>query len=51
MITDSRGSVFVEYVVVLTFVALAAAGAVVACGVPLLELFRAQVLWLSLPFP
>ncbi|NLE85303.1 MAG: hypothetical protein GX607_02780 [Myxococcales bacterium] len=46
-----RGGVFAEYVVVLTLLAVGAALAVVACGVPLLELYRAQVFWLSLPFP
>jgi len=48
---DVRGGVFAEYVVVLTLLAVGAALAVVACGVPLLELYRAQVFWLSLPFP
>ncbi len=48
---DVRGGVFAEYVVVLTLLAVGAALAVVACGAPLLELYRVQVLWLSLPFP
>jgi hypothetical protein len=43
--------VLVEYVVVLTLLSLGAALAVVACGVPLLELYRAEVRWLALPFP
>jgi hypothetical protein len=41
----------VEYVVVLSLVAVGAAVAVVACGVPLLALFRAQVAWIGLPVP
>ena len=48
-LTDARGSVFVEYVVVLTLVAVGVALATVACGVPLLEMYRAQVFWLGLP--
>ncbi len=47
----AAGSVVVEYVVVLTLLALGAAFAVVACGVPLFELYRAEVRWLGLPFP
>lgn len=50
-LTDARGSVFVEYVVVLTLVAVGVALATVACGVPLLEMYRAQVFWLGLPIP
>ncbi len=48
---QAAGSVVVEYVVVLTLLALGAAFAVVACGVPLFELYRAEVRWLGLPFP
>lgn len=48
---DVRGSVFAEYVVVLAVVAVGAALAVMACGVPLLELYRAQVAWIGLPIP
>jgi hypothetical protein len=47
----AAGSVIVEYVVVLTLLSLGAALAVVACGVPLFELYRAEVRWLGLPFP
>lgn len=50
-LADSRGTVVAEYVVVLSLVAVGAALAVVACGVPLLALFRAQVAWIGLPIP
>lgn len=51
VLADARGSVFAEYVVVLTLLAVGTALATVACGVPLLEMFRAQVFWLGLPIP
>ncbi|HLV67493.1 MAG TPA: hypothetical protein VKY73_16840 [Polyangiaceae bacterium] len=51
LLRDQRGTVFVEYLVVLSLVAIGAAAATVACGVPLLELYRAQVAWLGLPIP
>jgi hypothetical protein len=48
---DERGSVFVEYVMLLCLVALACAGAVVATGVPLVRMFVMRQTWLLLPFP
>lgn len=48
---DDRGTVLVEYVVVLTLVAVLAVGAVVALGPMLLGLFQYQHGLLLLPFP
>lgn len=48
---DTGGVVFVEYVALLTLVTLIGSGAVVALGIPLLNLFRYQELMLSLPIP
>lgn len=45
------GVVFVEYVALLTLVTVIGSGAVVALGIPLLNLFRYQELMLSLPIP
>lgn len=46
-----RGTVTVEYVVVLSTVAVGCVLALVALGVPLVSLFRLQTAWLRLPFP
>jgi Flp pilus assembly pilin Flp len=46
-----RGSVQVEYVVVLVLVAVVVAGAIAGLGLPLLRHFHAQVAWLMLPVP
>ncbi|MDX2051709.1 MAG: hypothetical protein SFV15_04905 [Polyangiaceae bacterium] len=48
---DERGSVFVEYVVVLTVFSLVCVAALVAVGLPLLRHFQAQMAWLLLPVP
>jgi hypothetical protein len=48
---DDRGSVFVEYVILLCLVALVCALAVVATGVPLVRMFAMRQTWLLLPFP
>lgn len=48
---EERGSVFVEYVVVLTVFSLVCVAALVAVGLPLLRHFQAQVAWLLLPVP
>lgn len=46
-----RGSVTVEYVVLLSTVALGLAAAVVGLGVPLVRTYLEQTALLSLPFP
>ncbi len=48
---DLRGSVTVEYTVLLVLVALGAGAAVVALGPPLARMFLAQQTWLSLGVP
>lgn len=48
---DTRGTVLVEYVVVLTLVVVGAVGAMVALGPMLLGLFQYQRGILLLPFP
>jgi hypothetical protein len=50
-VPDDRGSVFVEYVILLCLVALVCALAVVAAGVPLVRMFMMRQTWLLLPFP
>ena len=47
----TRGIVFVEYVALLLLVTIIGAGAVLALGLPLVNLFRFQQLVLSLPIP
>jgi Flp pilus assembly pilin Flp len=51
LVSDSRGTVMVEYVIVLCLVAVGAAVAIIALGTLLLELFRYQQALLVLPFP
>lgn len=48
---DERGSVLVEYTIVLCLVAVGAVGALAACGVLLLRFFIYQQALLLLPFP
>jgi len=48
---DDRGSVSVEYIVVLTLVSLAAVAAMVALGAPLVSTYLAQTAWLIAPIP
>jgi Flp pilus assembly pilin Flp len=51
-ITESeRGSVMVEYAVLLTVVAMAVAFATVALGIPLTSMYFSQRTWLLLPYP
>lgn len=49
--TDERGSVTVEYTVLLGFVAVGCALAVVGLGTPLVRAFLAQERWLLLAVP
>ena len=51
MLLDVRGSVTVEYVVLLTLVAVVCALAVAGLGKPLVEAFETRVTWLLLPLP
>jgi hypothetical protein len=51
MTLDQRGSVFVEYVVLLITVSLGLAAATVAISPLLVELYQAQVAVLFLPIP
>lgn len=48
---DSRGSVTVEYVVVLTLVSVLAVAAMVGLGVPLVQTYLTQTAWIVAPFP
>ena len=50
-VSDSRGTVMVEYVIVLCLVAVGASVAIIALGTLLLELVRYQQALLVLPFP
>jgi Flp pilus assembly pilin Flp len=51
LLDDQRGTVTVEYVIVLCLVSIGAALAVIALGTLLLELFHYQQALLVLPFP
>ena len=48
---DDRGSVFIEYVLVLALVAVGATAAIALVGKGLVALFIFQEAWLLLPFP
>jgi Flp pilus assembly pilin Flp len=48
---DARGSVTVEYTVLLVLVAMACVFAMIALGVPLVRMFETYQTWLLLPFP
>lgn len=48
---DTRGSVTVEYTVLLVLVALSCALAMVTLGAPLVRMFATYETWLLLPFP
>jgi Flp pilus assembly pilin Flp len=48
---DERGSIFVEYVTILSFVAFGCVIAIIALGVPLVRYFSAQAAILGLPIP
>ena len=48
---DELGGVMTEYVIVLVFVSLGCALALIGLGAPLVSLFRLQRTWLLLPFP
>jgi len=48
---DDRGSVTVEYTVLLVVVAVGCSLAVVGLGAPLVQMFVTLEAWLLLPFP
>ena len=48
---DERGTVMVEYAMLLSVVAVVLSLAVVALGVPLLRMYLTQQTWLLLPLP
>ena len=48
-ISDTTGSTYVEYVVVVGMLALVAAAAVLALGIPLLRMYRFSELVLTMP--
>jgi len=49
--SDARGSVTVEYTVLLVLVAMTCAAAMVMLGAPLVRMFATYQTWLLLPFP
>lgn len=51
LVRDTGGVTYVEYIVVVGFVTLVGAAAVVAVGVPLLKTFRYAQLVLAMPLP
>ena len=48
-VSDTTGSTYVEYVVVVGMLALVAAAAVLALGIPLLRMYRFSELVLTIP--
>ena len=48
---DDRGTIMVEYAVLLTLVAVGVSLATVALGVPLMRMYLSQRTWLLLPYP
>lgn len=50
-LSDLRGTVMVEYVVILTVVALGCSLALVGLGAPLYRMYLVQRAWVSLPVP
>ena len=49
--SDTRGSVTVEYTVLLVLVAMTCAAATITLGAPLVRMFATYQTWLLLPFP
>jgi Flp pilus assembly pilin Flp len=50
-LSDDRGSVTIEYVVLLVAVSLGVVVAMGALGAPLVRMFRTLEIWIGLPFP
>jgi Flp pilus assembly pilin Flp len=51
LLGNARGSVTVEYTVLLVLIAMTCVGAMVALGAPLVRMFQVYQTWLLLPFP
>ena len=51
LITDARGALMLEYVVILLVVAGGACAAIVMIGIAMAKYFAAQQAWLLIPFP
>ena len=51
LITDARGALMLEYVVILLLVAGGACAAIVMIGIAMAQYFAAQQAWLLIPFP
>ncbi|HEX2880383.1 MAG TPA: hypothetical protein VHO25_12700 [Polyangiaceae bacterium] len=51
LLRDRRGTVTVEYVVVLTLVSLGVVVAMAGLGVPLVRTYLSQTAWLIAPLP
>lgn len=51
MLANDRGTVMVEYAVLLSVVAVGCSLAVIALGAPLVRMFMAQEVWLMLSVP
>jgi hypothetical protein len=51
LLQDDRGSIFVEYTTLLVLVAVICSLALVAAGVPLVQMYVTRQTWLLLPFP
>jgi Flp pilus assembly pilin Flp len=51
IVAEDRGSVAVEYVVLLIVVALGVALVMTTLGAPLIRMFRSLEIWVGLPFP
>ncbi len=51
LLLNSRGSIMVEYAVLLTGVSLGVALSIVALGVPLMSMYMSQRTWVLLPYP
>jgi Flp pilus assembly pilin Flp len=49
--TDTRGTVTVEYIVLLCLVSVGCVGAMIGLGAPLVQMFMVQEVWLSLGVP
>lgn len=51
LFADDRGTATIEYLIILVCVTIGVAFALIAMGPAVVEVFRARVFWLSLPFP
>lgn len=51
LVSDTRGTVTVEYIVLLCLVSIGCVGAMIGLGAPLVQMFMAQEVWLSLGVP